>query len=206
MAVALRCNNGTFVEFGARDGIQHSNTLLLERQLGWRGVLVEADENEYRSLQQNRPGAFCYHGAVCPRGMSEMTLALSSLGGWTGMNASYEPQRRETIQKVTAVPCYQLDQLLRRQGMHRVDYMTIDTEGSELALINDFPWDQFDVRVVQVEQLDEHKFPAQAGREANITARLARYGYRLHTRFVVAQGDTYDLIYVQERPGRLWVR
>ena len=122
------------------------------------------------------------------------------------MNASYEPQRRETIQKVTAVPCYQLDQLLRRQGMHRVDYMTIDTEGSELALINDFPWDQFDVRVVQVEQLDEHKFPAQAGREANITARLARYGYRLHTRFVVAQGDTYDLIYVQERPGRLWVR
>jgi hypothetical protein len=32
--------------------------------------------------------------------------------------------------------------------MQRVDYMTIDTEGSELKLsiIEDFPWGEFDVR------------------------------------------------------------
>ena len=39
----LRCGHGTFVEFGARNGVDHSNTLYFERALGWRGILVEAD-------------------------------------------------------------------------------------------------------------------------------------------------------------------
>jgi hypothetical protein len=32
-------------------------------------------------------------------------------------------------------------------------HMTIDTEGSELDLVLDFPWNDFDGRVVQIEQL-----------------------------------------------------
>ena len=33
---------GTFLEFGARDGVEHSNTFTLEKVLGWRGILIEA--------------------------------------------------------------------------------------------------------------------------------------------------------------------
>eukprot|EP00977_Amphora_coffeiformis_P000452 scaffold114_cov175-Amphora_coffeaeformis.AAC.8 len=43
--------------------------------------------------------------------------------------------------------------------------MTIDTEGSELSLALDFPWDEFDIRIVQIEQLDERKYAAQKGRK-----------------------------------------
>lgn len=41
--------------------------------------------------------------------------------------------------------------------------MTIDTEGSEVDIVEDFPSNEFDVRVVQVEQLSPqvYLYPAQ---------------------------------------------
>ena len=43
----ILCNlfqrDGFFVECGAFDGETRSNTLNLERDLGWTGVLIEAD-------------------------------------------------------------------------------------------------------------------------------------------------------------------
>ena len=50
----LRCGHGTFVEFGARNGVEHSNTLYFERALGWRGILIEADPTQYRNLERPR--------------------------------------------------------------------------------------------------------------------------------------------------------
>ena len=79
--------------------------------------------------------------------------------------------------------------------MHRVDYMTIDTEGSEALIIDDFPWRQFDVRVVQVEQLNETRFHSQAGKQEQITRRLVAEGYRLAHVIVVRRGHTEDLTF-----------
>jgi len=81
--------------------------------------------------------------------------------------------------------------------MHRVDYMTIDTEGSEALIIDDFPWRQFDVRVVQVEQLNETRFHSQAGKQEQITRRLVAEGYKLAHVIVVRRGHTEGLIFVK---------
>lgn len=37
------CCRGRFVEFGARDGIRHSNTAILEKWQQWTGLLAEVD-------------------------------------------------------------------------------------------------------------------------------------------------------------------
>jgi hypothetical protein len=39
------CCRGVFVEFGARDGLQDSNTLFFERKLKWKGLLLEMNSN-----------------------------------------------------------------------------------------------------------------------------------------------------------------
>ena len=85
----MRCGRGTFVEFGARNGVEHSNTLYFERTLGWRGILVEADPTQYRNLQTNRPRSWTYHGAVCTRAAGNTTsfaIADPVDGGWSGMH------------------------------------------------------------------------------------------------------------------------
>jgi hypothetical protein len=81
--------------------------------------------------------------------------------------------------------------------MKKVDYMTIDTEGSELAIIQDFPWHDFDIRVVQIEQLDARKYPAQAGKKQKIMQHMQSVGYKLLSVYAVSAGDTDDLIFTR---------
>lgn len=101
------------------------------------------------------------------------------------------------------------------RNVHRVDYMTIDTEGSEVDIVQDFPWNEFDVRVVQIEQLVAARYPAQAGRKENIIQHMENHGYKLLAVYPVAKFDTDDLIFIRnidvnlymtrERPGsRRW--
>ena len=42
---------GTFVEAGAFDGLDSSNTLILERCFDWTGLLVEANPHNYARLR-----------------------------------------------------------------------------------------------------------------------------------------------------------
>ena len=43
-----------FVEFGATDGINGSNTWLLEKKLGWNGILAEPAKVWHKNLTANR--------------------------------------------------------------------------------------------------------------------------------------------------------
>lgn len=83
------CCQGVFVEFGARNGVEHSNTYALERFQGWKGLLAEVDEREIPGLQRNRPRASVIHGPLCPRTQENVTIVLSKLGGWTGSANGY---------------------------------------------------------------------------------------------------------------------
>ena len=115
------------------------------------------------------------------------------------MRETMEPTRKGKMARNVDVPCYYLPDLLERHGLRRVDYLTVDTEGSELSFVEDFPWAEYDVRVVQIEQLDELRYKAQRGREARITAHMRANGFELQNRFVVQQRDTFDLVYVPKR-------
>ena len=105
-----------------------------------------------------------------------------------------EPSRRRDVYQNKTFTCYHLADELRKRGWNRIDYMTIDTEGSELEIVLDFPWNDFDIRVVQVEQLVETKYPSQMGRKDAIIQHLQKFGYKLLSVYQVEEGDTDDLI------------
>lgn len=75
--------------------------------------------------------------------------------------------------------------------------MTIDTEGSELEIIKDFPWHKFDIRVVQIEQLNQIMYPAQAGKKKEIIKHMQQVGYELLSVYAVEPNDTDDLIFTR---------
>ena len=46
--------DGYFVEVGVGDGVQISNTYLLEKQFGWNGLLVEPSKAFHNNIQSSR--------------------------------------------------------------------------------------------------------------------------------------------------------
>ena len=65
---------GYFVEFGASDGIELSNTAMLSERYDWRGALAEAHPDFLAQLRVNRP-----HDHICDKAVwsrSDETLEV----------------------------------------------------------------------------------------------------------------------------------
>ncbi|KAI3657434.1 hypothetical protein MP638_006715 [Amoeboaphelidium occidentale] len=143
---------GIFVEFGGRDGIMDSNTYFFEKALGWKGLLVEAMEPEYRQLSSNRPDSIAVFGAVCPTA-GKMEFLISSIGGWHGLADTYAKERIKQGSYKVEVECYTLDSLLKKTGFKHINYMTVDTEGSEIAILETLDTSKYVIDLIQVEML-----------------------------------------------------
>lgn len=48
------CEDGIFLELGACNGIKYSNTLFFEKNLGFKGILIEPVEKMFKDLKKNR--------------------------------------------------------------------------------------------------------------------------------------------------------
>ena len=149
-------NRGFFIEFGARNGVDDSNTHYFEKALNWRGVLLEAIPSEQRDIAQSRPRSAVINGAVCEG--DSATFLVAKISGLNGMASDYDPVRIHSSdlfgdqQKLT-VKCRTLRQVVKEFGIKRVNYMSVDTEGSELQALMTFPFGEIVVDVVGVEVL-----------------------------------------------------
>lgn len=61
----LGYDGGFFVELGANDGVDQSNTLYFERERGWRGVLIEPILHNFLKCQGNRAADNAFFCAAC---------------------------------------------------------------------------------------------------------------------------------------------
>ena len=181
-----------FVRKGVRNGRDDSNTYFYEHGLGWHGLLVEAVEWEFKEIAQHRPKSLAVNGAVCPEpGKVEFMVAIAS--GLHGIASDYADNRKSRLKDhLISVPCYTLNSLLDQAGFRHVHYMTVDTEGSEVNILEAFDFSRFVVDYIQIEMLVG---TAQAADKQQMLDRLmAKVGYTFLHKYVVAD-DTMDMIY-----------
>ncbi|KAK2138671.1 hypothetical protein LSH36_2596g00002 [Paralvinella palmiformis] len=99
---------GTYVEIGALDGIKYSNTKFFEDNLGWGGVLIEAQPENAKKLRRNRSSANNYiiSEAVCPDGQHYVNFTgTNAVGGIPDQMTNkhkkhfFSGKRTQTIQR-----------------------------------------------------------------------------------------------------------
>jgi FkbM family methyltransferase len=152
--------NGVFVEFGALDGLLHSNSLYFEREHGWTGLLIEANPDLYWEIVINRPNSNCLNAAIYDRpGTVEFQKIDGGLYGWSGIREAIEPEHWIRIaanvpkarQSIVEVPCMTLEHALDIHGITDIDYLSIDVEGAELKILSGFPFNKYKIDVIGVE-------------------------------------------------------
>jgi len=164
---------GYFVEFGVGDGIESSNTYLLETKYEWNGIAAEPAKARHDVLRRNRN---CAIESRCVWSRSGETLMfnearapdLSTIDAFTKSDKWASLREGGTKYPVETISLNDL--LLENRAPNRIDYMSVDTEGSEVEILMAFNFDKYDVKIITV----EHNFtPA---REA-IHSLLASKGY-----------------------------
>jgi len=146
--------NGFFVEFGANDGLRSSNTLLLERDLGWQGILAEPAKTCHAALHRNRPG--CSIDTACVWSHTGHTVEFfecdDSVVSTVDQFRNTQQDPRQLKGHTYPVDTISLVDLLDKHSAPSViDYLSMDTEGTEFEILSAFDWSQYQFQVITVE-------------------------------------------------------
>ena len=166
--------NGFFVEFGATNGVDLSNSLLLEKNFGWDGILVEPSKTWQTSLKMNRAVTIDFS---CIWNKSDIELdfnetdaaQLSTIDSYSSMD--FHGELRESGRKYK-VKTLSLNDLLEKYSAPRIiDYLSIDTEGSEFEILEAVDFAKWKFKLITC----EHNFTAN---RSKIEQLLCRNGYK----------------------------
>ena len=167
---------GFFVEFGATDGVLLSNSWLLEKHFGWKGICAEPNPKLFERLQMNRT---CTLSPACVYRTSGETMSFVLADAYGGLEDLARDDKHVgkrdayaaagNLIQVTTTSL--LDLLRQNKAPEVIDYLSIDTEGSELAILEGFDWSRYQIRCITV----EHNFTRQ---RESIRELLESQGYK----------------------------
>ena len=154
---------GYFVEFGATDGVKLSNTFLLETEFSWTGILCEPARIWEESLKKNRPNSIIETLCVWSESGIELDFnecKIPELSTIEKVRSGDEHEDRRKSGNVYSVLTISLEDLLiKHSAPTYIDFLSIDTEGSEFEILTNFDFENYSFGVITV----EHNFTA--GRE-----------------------------------------
>jgi len=149
--------NGYFVEFGACDGVELSNTLTLEKAFNWTGILSEPCVFWIDNLKNNR-NCFIDERAVWIEDNKSLLFNqvehIQTLSNIDILNPNdwANPIRNETRNIKYEVKSVTLETMLEEHNAPKIiDYMSIDTEGSEYDIIKNFNFSKYNIKIITIE-------------------------------------------------------
>lgn len=156
--------NGFFVDIGAHDGREFSNSYFFERYLNWSGIAIEANPEIFDKLVAGRECKCVkalvseYDGIRLPFEVSQEHSMLS------GVNHSCKDPIYMQSRSLMSL-------LEEHNAPKQIDYISLDTEGNEPDILQSFDCKKYDVTCWTI----EHN--GNAERASFIAQWLSHNGY-----------------------------
>lgn len=181
--------NGYFVEFGATNGLDLSNTFLLEKEFGWKGIVAEPCKSWHTDLKKNR-NCKIDTNCVWVNSNSELNFNETESAEYstiTDFNSNdYNIKKRKNVNQYKVSTISLNDLLIKYDAPQNIDYLSIDTEGSEYEILRYFDFKKYSINVITV----EHNFTSQREQIFNL---LSKQGYERVLKSISKWDDWYIL-------------
>lgn len=182
--------DGFFVDVGANQPELHNNTLFFEEK-GWRGIALDpipGMEDEWRL--RNRKARF-FPVAASDKVGTETFKLVTPKRGWenmlSGLKKDLKPMGDDREAEELTVTTMPLRDIFSRENIAHVDYLSIDVEGHELAVLKGIDFDRVRIEVVTVEN---NAAPHAKFGDPRIRRLMKENGFALYAR-ILGMDDIY---------------
>ena len=145
--------NGYFVDIGANDGIYISNTYLLEKKYNWNGICIEPAPNEYDKLTKCR-NCICENVALFSSSGKKLEFKIFNDSVYSGLSETLTAHNDTVNAEYETITLYTktLTEILDKNNAPQfIDYLSLDTEGSEYDILLGLDTHKYQFGLIHVE-------------------------------------------------------
>ena len=136
---------GFFIEIGAADGINISNTYLLEKKFYWDGIICEPNPIHKLSNLTNRK-AILDTNVIDYKNLKKKYFYMNDDTFNSSINKNKKYKKKIYLKTIS------LNFLLNKYKCPKIiDYISIDTEGNEYSILKNFNFKKFNVKIFTIE-------------------------------------------------------
>ena len=149
--------NGYFIDLACADGVNLSNTYVLEKHLGWKGLLIDANPKYRESIISNRSSTYLDY-CVSDRDNEIIKFRIDNgmLSGIVSDDFDNNKKTRGTELKnaeIIKLKTKTLTSILNEcKAPELIDFMSLDIEGAELPAIKGLDFSKYLIMVICIER------------------------------------------------------
>lgn len=152
--------DGFFIEIGVGNGKELSNSYFFEKFRNWNGILCEPAKQFQDSIQRERKGLLI-DKAVYSVSDKSFEFSESDLGEFSSMTEHLSDfvNTNHTINKYMVETISFNDLCEKYSTKKNIDYLSIDTEGSEYEILSTIDFTKYEITCLSIEHnYDEAKY------------------------------------------------
>lgn len=159
----LNYSDGVFIEVGGYDGLLQSNTAHAEFYKNWTGLLVEPT-NIFNQMVNNRPKSICENYVLVSNINEKDYIDIYDFGPMSVIDGVYDyndifkntipnriPPNKKPKDFSYNVKAIKLSELLSKHKFTTIDFMSLDTEGSELDILKGMDIEKYSPKYILIE-------------------------------------------------------
>lgn len=155
-------NNGFFIEAGAGD--MGDATLILEKEYGWKGLIVEPIDELFKSLQLNRRCIVDNSLLWNKTGIQKTFIVPNNRPLYASIQETITDEKKNLFTENVSIKykiTITLNDIIKQYNINNIDYLCLDAEGSELSILQALNFNSIRPKLISIECIEPQEILLQ---------------------------------------------